>query len=142
MKRNLSGDAAFGTPLPFADRDAGGADDLQCAGDTLRIGRFQSGGSFRIGFRKRCVGLLDRQGTNLHPDGGIDFGNRRDAVKQGTDVEAGAADQDREAPDRVGFADCLLCHHGPVRRRAGYSTIDGTEQAVGSAGFVLGRGAG
>ena len=52
-------------------------------------------------------------------DGGVDWGDGGDAVEQGAQVEAGAADEDWQAARRVEVGDFGLGEAGPFGGRAG-----------------------
>lgn len=135
------GDAALSLGLPEGERAACAADDFQRAVQAGGIPCAQAGGHCRI-FVRQCVrGLCSGQGAHGGADMGRNFGQRGEAVEQGFDIEACAADDERQATFSKGCGNggpgkgCVASGVG------GFGAIENAEQAVGDGGFFGRRGA-
>ena len=75
-------------------------------------------------------------------DRGVDLRHRGDAVEQGADIEAGAADQHGQLARGVGSVDLRPRLGRPARGGAGLRPVDMAEQPMGHVAHFLRRRAG
>jgi hypothetical protein len=95
--------------LPFGNRAAARAMDLQRALDALRVGRVDARGGDRIDFGQSRVqrgpAIAFGFGGDLRAQGGIGFRHRCEAVQKRLEIQAGASGEDREFPAREDVVD-------------------------------------
>ena len=83
--------------------------------------------------------VRDRAIADRVADRRVDPGHRSDSVEQGTDVEAGAADEDRQAALAVDAGDFSARPCCPVGRGAGVGTVANTIKTVIGSGAIIRR---
>jgi len=112
------------------ERLAGGADDFKRTGDAGCVCGSQAGGGFGVLARQGFMGLLYRQGADSDADGRVDVRNGRDAIKEGTKIEAGAAHKNGQAALPVRAVDLRARFAGPSRCGAGLRSVNMAEEPV------------
>lgn len=108
----------MGSALPRRKRDAGGADDLIGAYETLPVSGEEALGAGgvepRQPFAKPNAAQKPMEIESLLSDALGDFGNRRQTSLQCTDVKAGATDENRQPPRSCRQRDLVECKRTPV----------------------------
>jgi hypothetical protein len=89
----------MGPALPRRERDPGGADDLVGADEALPVSREKALRAGRVELRQPCAKPAAAEKPmeleSLLPDRLGDFGNGGQTVFEGTEVKAGAANENR-----------------------------------------------
>ena len=118
-QRNFISDSAFAALLPVGEGAARRSHNFERAGDAGGVARVERGRRDRIERCQRGVIVADARGADCSSDGGVDRRDGGDAVEQGAQVEAGAADEDWQAARRVEVGDFGLGEAGPFGGGAG-----------------------
>ncbi len=126
--------------LPVRHRATGRADDFERTRDAGGVGLLEAGCGFRIEAFEFEVIVGDGRGADLGADGRVDRRYGSDALEQGSQIEAGTADQDRKSAFGVESGDFRLGQFRPVGCRAGSDAIADPVKAVVGARAVGGRG--
>ena len=135
--------ASSGAALPpchSAKRDAGRVDHLERAHDALRIGGAEARRHGRIargklvmqGVAAKLIGSLPPIGSDL----GGNVRDRRQPLGQRLEIEAGAADQDRQPPLPLRFGDRAADIAKPAADGIGLRRRHGAVEAMGHARLV------
>jgi len=97
--------------LPRRERDPGAADDLVGPHEALPVSGEEALGAGRVEprqpFAERYTAQAPMEIDGLVPDFFGDFRNRGQTLLDGTNVKAGAADQNRQPPCSCRGGDCV-----------------------------------
>src|SRR5271169_3621930 len=114
--------------LPRRERDPGGTDDLIGPHETLPVSGEEALGAGRVEprqpFAKPNATQKPMEIHGLVPDLFGDFRNRGQTLLEGTDVKAGATDENRQPPCSRRHRDLAECHSPPVSDRAALGSIE------------------
>jgi hypothetical protein len=109
-------------------------DDLVGSHETLPVAREQTLGSRRVKprqlFAKRDPAKLPMKLASLLPDCLGDFGNRRQTIFEGTEVEAGATDHNWHPPGPSRHRDLVERQRTPVGDGVAFGSIDKAIEAM------------
>ena len=122
-KRDLPADPAFELFLPLCEGPSGRLHHFKRASDAGRVAGVERRRGDRIERHQGREILGDTRGTHFRADCRVYRRNGRDAVEQGAQVEAGAADQDRQAAFLVQVGNFRLGQFRPVGGRAGIGAV-------------------
>jgi phosphoserine phosphatase len=125
--------------LPRRERDAGSTDDLVGAHQTLPVSGEEALGAGRVEVREPLAERYTAQAPmeihGLVPDLFGNFGNRGQTLLEGTDVKAGAADENREPPRSRRHRDFVKCQRSPVSDRTALGSIEKAVELMRSSLF-------
>ena len=145
VRRASRGGGAF-LGLPGDEAAAGATPDFPGAGDALAVAGAQAGGGGGVDLGERGVqrrgAVFGQQPAGFGAGGLAAFGDVRDAVDQGGEIEPGAAAEDGELAVGLGFGHggqrCFAPPGGVAGLGGGANAVEG----VRGPGFFFGCGAG
>ena len=120
--------------MPRREWDSRSADDLVGSHETLPVAREQTLGSRRVEprqlFAKRDPAKLPVKLASLLPDCLGDFGDRRQTIFEGTEVEAAATDHDWQPPGPSRHRDFVERQRTPIGDGVAFDSIEKAIEAM------------